>query len=222
MGQGGDPRCGGRGSDDPCLQRTKPMASTRTSARQDDRAGRCRSRRAADGVRRGVANSSSRRRRFLAIRGGVLRPKQLGLFPKNGAREGCADQTYERLGLEMPQMERWHNSGLLSWDPMRVTSPARWMLQEACFIRDLTRVEWSVNALRQILASLPRPYAHSHSAIHFDFKARQWKRTFAPRQVIDAALAEPTEAMAVIIMVVRSSRICRSHPRAEALQVVAG
>ena len=33
------------------------------------------------------------------------------------------------------------------------------MFDEVVFIRDLRKIEWSLNALRQLLAPLKRPYA---------------------------------------------------------------
>jgi hypothetical protein len=68
-----------------------------------------------------------------------------------------------RLDLTRREVTSWHNEGFLSFDPNRVQALERWMFDEIVFIRDLRKVEWSLNALRQLLAPLKRPYSESSS-----------------------------------------------------------
>jgi hypothetical protein len=44
------------------------------------------------------------------------------------------------------------------------------MFDEVAFIRDLRKIEWSLNALHQLLAPLKRPYTLSHGEHFFNFR----------------------------------------------------
>jgi hypothetical protein len=101
------------------------------------------------------------------------RPSQLKLF---GPRS--VDDDLSRFGLTRRQVVTWRNEGFLSFDPDRVEQLERWMFQELIFIRDLRKIEWSFDALGQLLAPLERPYAYSHGEIFFNFREMKWERRY--------------------------------------------
>jgi hypothetical protein len=82
-------------------------------------------------------------------------PSQLKLFGAKPDIQGI-DRDLSRLGLTRREVTTWYSEGFFSFDPNRVQALERWMFDEVVFIRDLRKVEWSLNALRQILAPLKR------------------------------------------------------------------
>lgn len=120
-------------------------------------------------------------------------PSQLKLF---GAKPEFypIDADLSRLGLTRREAATWRNEGFLSFDPDRVRTLERWMFDELVFIRDLRKVEWSLNALRQLLAPLKRPYAYTHGKLYFNFREMKWERRFNFFEIKTAYLEDPEAA----------------------------
>jgi hypothetical protein len=116
------------------------------------------------------------------------------------------DRDLSRLGLTRREITTWHSEGFLSFDPTRVQALERWMFDEVVFIRDLRKVEWSLNALRQILAPLKRPYAYSHAEFFFNFREMKWQRYFPPFNMKAWLMAEPDEVVRGACGLVRGLR----------------
>ncbi len=111
-------------------------------------------------------------------------PPQLDLFDP--------DAELSALGVTRQQLLQWSRGGYISFEPE--TAPLeRWMLQETAFIRDLMKVEWSVNALRQLLGSLKRPYAYDHGRLFFNFREMAWQRRFTPENLWRDGVIEAPE-----------------------------
>ena len=73
------------------------------------------------------------------------------------------------------------------------------MLQEAAFIHHLTKIEWSVNALRQILLPLERPYLKVHGRHFFNFKTMEWERRYQPLELLDTGALEAPEDIGKLV-----------------------
>ena len=69
------------------------------------------------------------------------------------------------------------------------------MLDEVVFIRDLRKIEWSINAVRQLLAPLKRPYAYSHGVIFFNFRQMKWERRYRFYEMKTAIFENPEAAV---------------------------
>src|SRR5262245_60461227 len=108
------------------------------------------------------------------------------------------DAELSAIGVTRQQLEQWHRSGLISFDPKTPTL-ARWMLQESAFIHHLTKVEWSVNALRQLLGPLKQPYLLDHSTHFFSFKDMQWRRRYTPQDLLNVAPLERSEEVGEVV-----------------------
>jgi hypothetical protein len=120
-------------------------------------------------------------------------PSQLKLFgPKPEILPIESDLA--RIGVTRREVATWHNEGFLSFDPSRVQKLERWMFDEVVFIRDLRKVEWSLNALRQLLAPLKRPYAYSHGEVFFNFRELKWERRYRFFEFRAALLEDPEAA----------------------------
>jgi hypothetical protein len=65
---------------------------------------------------------------------------------------------------------------------------------EIVSIRDLRKIEWSLNALRQLLAPLKRPYADSHGEIFFNFREIQWEPRYRFYEIKTAIFENPEVA----------------------------
>jgi hypothetical protein len=120
-------------------------------------------------------------------------PNQLTLF---GAKAELhpVDRDLAGIGVNRREITHWHAEGFLSFDPNRVSALERWMLDEVVFIRDLRKVEWSLNALRQLLAPLKRPYALSHGEHFFNFRELRWERRYRFYEIKTAILENPEAA----------------------------
>lgn len=119
--------------------------------------------------------------------------RQLGLF---GAKVEIQpiERELSQLGVTRREVAGWHNDGVISFDPHRVQKLERWMFDEVVFIRDLRKVEWSLNALRQLLATLKRPYTLNHGQHFFNFRLMKWERRYLFYEMPTAILEQPEVA----------------------------
>jgi hypothetical protein len=123
------------------------------------------------------------------------------------------------IGVTRNQLELWARSGYISFDPA-VPILERWMLQETAFIHHLTKVEWSVNALRQLLASIRRPYLLDHGRHFFNFKTLEWERRYGPQDLLETApLEKPAEIGNMIRAHIR--QLALAGARVEVLKTLA-
>jgi hypothetical protein len=113
------------------------------------------------------------------------------------------DVDLAQLGLSYRQLAGWWNDGLLSFNPTIIDRLERWQFEEAVFLRDLTAVEWSLNALRKILASLPRPYAISSRQMFFDFRSQTWRRMYEAKDLMTASADSPERVGEVTRVLIR-------------------
>jgi len=129
------------------------------------------------------------------------------------------DNELSVIGVTRHDLENWHQQDLISFDP-QTPRLERWMLQEAAFIHHLTKVEWSVNALRKVLAPLSRPYLLDHGRHFFDFRLMQWRRRYVAKDLLDAAVIErPEDIGDVVRLLIR--RLALAGERAEVLKTLA-
>jgi hypothetical protein len=129
------------------------------------------------------------------------------------------DADLSAIGITRQQLEQWHRQDLISFDPHTPTLE-RWMLQETVFIQHLTKVEWSVNALRKLLEPLNRPYLLDHDRQLFNFKEMRWQRRYTARDLFEiAALEAPEEIGGVVRLLVR--RLALVGARTEVLKTLA-
>jgi hypothetical protein len=137
---------------------------------------------------------------------------QLGLFDQ--------DEELSAIGVTRRQLVVWWDQGLLSFDPGAVERFERPHYQEAAFLYHLSRVEPSVNALRELLATLTRPYLLDHTQWFFNFKEQQWQRLYTPQDLFEtAALENPEDVGHAVRMLIR--RLALAGARVEVLKTLA-
>ena len=121
---------------------------------------------------------------------------------KQAAREQLdlfdADSQLSAIGITRESLASWSKADLISFDPTTVKLE-RWMLQEGAFIHHLTKIEWSVNALRQILLPLERPYLKVHGRHFFNFKTLGWERRYLPLELLDTSAVEVPEDIGKLV-----------------------
>lgn len=129
------------------------------------------------------------------------------------------DNELSVIGVIRHDLENWHQQDLISFDP-QTSRLERWMLQEAAFIHHLTKVEWSVNALRQLLAPLKHPYVLDHGRHFFNFKTLEWQRRYEPRDLLENAVLETPEVIGEVVRVLLR-RLALAGQREEVLLILA-
>jgi hypothetical protein len=138
-------------------------------------------------------------------------PVQLGLFDR--------DAELSSIGITRDQLIEWARADLISFDP-HAAPLERWMLQEATFIHHLAKIEWSVNALRQLLAPLKRPYLVDHGRQFFNFKTGAWERRYQARDLFDSAVLETPEDIGEVVRTL-IRRLALSGARVEVFKTLA-
>ncbi|MEQ1897618.1 MAG: hypothetical protein ABL971_09575 [Vicinamibacterales bacterium] len=108
------------------------------------------------------------------------------------------DAELSAIGVSRSQLAKWANADLISFDPS-AAKLERWMLQEAAFLHHLTKIEWSVNALRQLLLPLQRPYLKVHGRHFFNFQTMAWERRYQPLELLDTGAVEAPEEIGTLV-----------------------
>jgi|tagenome__1003787_1003787.scaffolds.fasta_scaffold20096109_1 hypothetical protein len=93
-----------------------------------------------------------------------------------------------RANVTESDLRTWRSVGFLTFDPFSTWPLEHSMYRELVFIRDLARVEFSINAIRKLLSSLSNTRAVSHHEICYDFQSQLWRRHFNAVDVLSSSV----------------------------------
>lgn len=106
--------------------------------------------------------------------------------------ETCGD-ICRYIGLNWPMAEELFGAGFLSDEPTYDAYPDDQALKELMFIGSIIASGCTLETLRFVTRSLPKPYTYSHKDIYFDWCSGQWLDKPMPDEPWDVAVAHISE-----------------------------